>query len=188
MADKYLSGSSIRQSYLETALKWISAREQIEIEDYMSAHQHDADCEELRTYFRRVIEWKKEIFPKYRREMRGLDWGLFHNKFGGESFDAARLESRLVELLEDDDVTNARGIYAYLLDGDERHLNIRKFSPKMKQAAYERQAGICARCGKHFKLEEMHADHITPWSRGGKTVAENCRVLCADCNRRKSNV
>ena len=47
---------------------------------------------------------------------------------------------------------------------------------------------ICPKCGKHFAIEEMQADHITPWSKGGKTVPENCQMLCADCNRRKSNI
>jgi len=90
--------------------------------------------------------------------------------------------------MEDEDITRNAGIYEYLLDGDERHLNIRTFSPKMIRAAYERQKGICSKCKKYFALEDMHADHITPWSKGGKTLPENCQMLCADCNRRKSNL
>ena len=69
-----------------------------------------------------------------------------------------------------------------------RHLSIRRFSDKMARTAYERQGGKCVRCGKKFAIEEMQADHITPWAKGGKTVAENCQMLCADCNRRKSDV
>ena len=80
-----------------------------------------------------------------------------------------------------------RGIYEYLLDGDARHLSIRAFTPKMARTAYERQKGVCPKCGKSFVLEAMQADHITPWSKGGRTVAENCQMLCADCNRRKSD-
>ena len=45
-----------------------------------------------------------------------------------------------------------------------------------------------AKCGKHFELGDMQADHITPWCRGGKTIQENCQMLCADFNRRKSNI
>lgn len=94
-------------------------------------------------------------------------------------------------LIRDDkdvgDITNQRGIYEYLLSGDERHLSIRRFSDKMARTAYERQGGNCVKCGKHFAIEEMQADHITPWAKGGKTVAENCQMLCADCNRRKSD-
>ena len=56
----------------------------------------------------------------------------------------------------------------------ERHLSIRKFSDKMARTAYERQKGVRAICGKRFEIEEMQADHIKPWSKGGQTVAENC--------------
>ncbi len=107
---------------------------------------------------------------------------------GGGRFDPKQLETRIAELMEDDDVTKKFGVYAYLLDGQERHLSLRAFTPRMKRAAYERQKGICARCGKPFELEAMQADHITPWSKGGRTVSENCQMLCADCNRRKSDI
>ena len=191
IAGDYLNGSAIRQDYLETALKWISAREGIEIEDYMSQHQHDTNCNELWLYFQSVINWVKATFPKYRSKlMKGLEWGIFYNKYGTGKYDPKVLEARIVELIEDyrnGYISNQKGIYEYLFDGQERHLNIRAFSPEMSQAAYERQQGICPKCGKHFEIEEMQADHITPWSKGGKTTAENCQMLCADCNRRKSN-
>ncbi len=189
IASDYLTGSAIRQNYLETALKWIAARDGVEIEDYMSAHQHDTNCNELWLYFQSVINWVQVTFPKYRAKlMKGLEWGLFYNRFGSSKYDPKALEARLMELLDDDDVSNQRGIYEYLLDGQERHLSIRAFSPKMARTAYERQKGICPACKKHFDIEQMQADHITPWSKGGKTTAENCQMLCADCNRRKSNI
>ena len=188
IASDYLNGSAIRQNYLETAIRWIAARNGKEIEDYMSEHQHDTNCNELWLYFQTVINWVKVTFPHYRKEMKGLDWGIFYNKFGSGNYDPKTLEKRIVELMEDEDVSKHSGIYEYLLDGDERHLNIRAFTPKMARAAYERQQGICPKCRKHFEISEMQADHITPWSRGGKTIAENCQMLCADCNRRKSNV
>jgi 5-methylcytosine-specific restriction endonuclease McrA len=34
----------------------------------------------------------------------------------------------------------------------------------------------------------MEADHITPWSKNGRTISENCQMLCKDDNRRKSGV
>lgn len=189
IADRYLNGSAIRQNYLETALKWIATRDGIEIEDYMSQHQHDTNCNELWLYFQTVINWVQATFPNYRSKlMKGLDWGIFYNKFGTGKYDPKTLEAHITELLDDEDVTNQKGIYEYLLDGEERHLSIRVFSPKMARTAYERQKGICPKCGKHFEIEEMQADHITPWSKGGKTIAENCQMLCADCNRRKSNI
>ena len=188
LASEYLNGTSIRQDYLETAIKWLSSSQGKEIEDYMSQHQHYTNCNELWLYFQSVISWVKVIFPNYRREMKGLDWGILYNKFHTNNYGAKILETKIIELMEDDDVTNNKGIYEYLLDGDERHLSIGQFTPKMKRAAYERQKGICAKCGNHFEIEEMYADHITPWSKGGKTIAENCKLLCANCNRRKSNL
>lgn len=189
LAGDYLSGSAIRQDYLETALKWISNREGVTIEDYMSKHQHDTNCNELWLYFQSVINWVQATFPNYRKKlMTGLDWGIYFNAHGQDALDHNKLEKIILELIDDDDVTNHRGIYMYLLDNDPRHLNIRAFTPKQARTAYERQKGICPMCGKHFEIDDMQADHITPWSKGGKTVQDNCQMLCANCNRIKSNI
>ena len=85
----------------------------------------------------------------------------------------------------DEDVTKKSGIYPYVLDGQEKHLNIRAFTPNQKREAYERQKGICPVCGKQFEIDEMEADHITPWHEGGKTNAANCQMLCREDNRRR---
>ena len=88
--------------------------------------------------------------------------------------------------MQDEDVTNKKGIYEYLLTGDEKYLNIRSFSDSQKREAYEKQKGICVKCKKKFEFSEMEADHIKPWHDGGKTMADNCQMLCIDDNRRKS--
>jgi len=188
IASEYLNGSPIRQNYLETAIRWIAARDGKEIEDYMAAHQHDTNCNEIWLYFQTVINWVKATFPNYRKEMKGLEWGVFFNKYGTSKYDPKQLETRIAALMEDEDITKNSGIYEYLLDGDEKHLSIRAFTPKMARAAYERQKGICPKCKKHFEIDDMQSDHITPWSKGGKTLPENCQMLCADCNRRKSDI
>lgn len=188
IASDYLTGTPIRQDYLQTALKWISDREGLAIEDYMAKHQHDTNCSELWLYFQSVINWVKVIFPNYRKEMKGLDWGILFNRFGDGQYDPKELEEQIVALMEDDDVTNNKGVYPYLLDGQEKHLSIRAFTQSMKRSAYERQKGVCPLCGGTFALKEMQADHITPWSKGGRTVPENCQMLCAPCNRKKSNI
>lgn len=185
--NKYLDGTAIRQDFLETALRWICARDKIEIEDYMYKNQHAPNASELWLYFKGVLDWVQATFPNYRREMKYVPWGILHNRYGGKTYDAAALEKKIVALLEDEDVTNSRGIYEYIFDGSERHLSIRKFSEKIKRAAYERQNHCCKKCGKHYPIEKMHADHIVPWSKGGRTVEENCQVLCENCNREKSN-
>ena len=186
IANKYLKGTAIRQDYLETVLKWIAAKENTEIELYMAKHQHDPNAAELWLYFNNVITWVKTYFPKYRKEMQGVEWGLLYNKHAGKPLDAAALEKEVAKLMADTDVTKKAGIYSYVLDHDERNLSIRAFDARMKREAYEKQQGICIHCKQHFELEEMEADHITPWHLGGATIATNCQMLCRDCNRRKS--
>lgn len=183
--NKYLNGSPIRQDYLETALEWINDGK---IEDYMSKHQHDPNANELFFYFRAVIDWVENTFIKYRKEMKGIEWGVLYNQFKDKVIDTAELEAEISRLMADDDVTGKKGIYHYVLTRQEKYLSVRTFDNRMKRTAYERQKGICKKCGKHFELEQMEADHITPWSQGGKTLAENCQMLCKDCNRKKSDI
>lgn len=188
LAGDYLKGSSIRQEYLETALLWASKKENISIEDYMAEHQHDPTAQELWSYFRSVVEWVQSVFPKVRKEMKGLPWGLYYNEYGKrKDLDPAKLELEIQKLMGDEDVSKKSGIYEYLLTGKENLLNIRAFDNRDKLAAYEHQNHKCAICGKDFEFEEMHGDHIIPWSKGGKTVPENCQLLCIECNIKKSN-
>lgn len=186
IGNKYLKGEMIRQDYLETVIKWISSIEKISIEDYMSEHQHDSDGTELWLYFQNVITWVQTIFPKYRKEMKNVEWGLLYNEFGKKRYNPTELEKRIAELMADDDVTSKKGIYEYLLSGREKLLSIRAFTDTQKRTAYENQNGICPICRKSFDLDKMHADHIIPWHAGGKTVPENLQMLCRDCNLKKS--
>ena len=182
----YLNGSAIRQDYLETALSWIAAREGTTIEGYMAAHQDDPSAVHLWNYFRSVIDWVQAVFPKVRREMKGLPWGLYFNEHESRTdLDPKKLESEIQRLLGDEDVTRKAGVYEYLLTGDERKLSIRAFDRRDALAAYERQGHRCAICGKPFEFEDMHADHITAWSKGGHTTPDNCQMLCRDCNLKK---
>lgn len=183
IGDEYLNGSANRQEYLETAIDWISEGK---IKDYMSKNQHEPNANELWLYFQSVISWVKATFPKYRKEMKGLKWGFFYNEYKNQKFDSKKLEEQITELMLDEDVQNKKGIYSYVLTGKEKYLNIRAFSDKQKRESYEKQKGICVECKEHFEIEEMEADHITPWHEGGKTTAENCQMLCREDNRRKS--
>lgn len=179
----YLTGSSIRQEYLETAIDWISKGD---IDIYMAKHQHDVDAKDLWIYFQRVIEWVQKVFPTYRKEMKGIEWGFLYNKFNKDAFDTNKLEEEIKVLIDDDDVQNIKGIYTYILTRDEKHLNLRQFDDKIKRKVYEKQNGICMICEKHFDISDMEADHILPWHSGGKTVIENCQMLCKLDNRTKS--
>ena len=118
--------------------------------------------------------------------MKGVEWGHLYNDFKDKNLNPSKLEAEIADLIQDDDVNNLSGIYPYVLTRQEKYLNLRSFDDKTKLAAYERQKGICVKCGEHFELDEMEADHITPWHEGGKTNAENCQMLCKEDNRRKS--
>ena len=183
MAGDYLAGSAIRQDYLETAISWISNGA---VDDYMGLHQHDPNATELWSYFGQVIDWVKAIFPKYRKDMNGVAWGDLYNRFGKDTFDPAALETRVVALMADDEVERKKGIYTYILTGEEKWMNLRQFRNSEKRSAFERQRGVCPACKDTFPFEGMEGDHIKPWRAGGKTTPENCQMLCIKDNRLKS--
>ncbi len=118
--------------------------------------------------------------------MKGVDWGSLYNDYKDSDLDAEKIEKETARLILDDDVTQKKGIYPYILTGEEKHLNIRTFTESMKQKVYEKQETICVICDDKFTIKEMEADHITPWSAGGKTNEDNCQMLCKKCNREKS--
>lgn len=184
---RYLDGVAIRQDYLETTIKWFNnSNNADEIEEFMSEIHHKPSANELWRYFQNVISWVESVFPIYRREMKGIPWGFLYNEFKDVDLDPDELDKRIIELMQEDDVTNKKGIYLYVLNGNEKHLNIRAFDNRERRQMYEKQEGICTICKEHFQIEEMHADHIVPWSRGGKTSIDNGQMLCRDCNLQKS--
>ena len=183
IGSKYVQGEVNRQAYLETAIRWVS---QGNIDPYMAKHQHDSSAVALWNHFSNVIHWVQAVFPKYRREMKGVEWGTLYERYHGHDADPIDIEQQVARLMADSDVERKRGIYAYVFSGDEHELGIRAFDANTRREVYERQHGICPICGQHFELEQMEADHITPWCLGGRTVADNCQMLCRDCNRRKS--
>lgn len=190
LANHYITGSPIRQDYLETAIAWINNGK---IEEYMSIHQHDPNANELWLYFLAVINWVETTFIKYRKEMKGINWGMLYNTYKDKQFDTSALEEEIKKLMMDDDVTNKKGIYFYVLTRNEKYLNIRAFTESQKRVVYERQNGNCPHCiaenrdKVHYEFEEMEADHIKPWSEGGKTEINNCQLLCKEHNRKKSD-
>ena len=190
IAEDYMAGSPIRQEYLEAVIRWKAEHDRIPYEKdivraYMSVHRNDENCNDMWLYFLAVMNWVKLLFPEPVRAMKTIDWGKYYNRFCGEHYDTKRIQERIRELLDDDEVTSEKGIYEYLIDGEEKHLSLRKFSAKVKKAVYERQGHRCAECGREFALEEMEADHKVAWSEGGRTVEDNCQVLCRKCNREK---
>jgi hypothetical protein len=183
IGNDYITGSPIRQDYLETIIYWFSNDN---IEQYMAENQHKPNANELWLYFNSVMNWIKVVFPKYRREMKGVNYGILYNNYNDKEFNSKELEEEITKLMQDEDVTKKSGIYEFVLTRNEKYLSIRSFTDKQKREAFERQKGICVKCGVQFEINEMEADHITPWHEGGKTTAENCQMLCKHDNRIKS--
>lgn len=193
IAKDYLSGSAIRQDYLEPALSWIASKENITIEDYMAQHQLDNNAGALWQYFSSIIEWVKSVFPDYMKEMKGVHWGILYNEFGTQFPNLNATKQKVKTLMMDEDVTAKKGIFEYILSGREKVLSIRGFTPNMKREAYERQNHKCPYCNnegvdKEWKIEEMEADHQIPWHAGGKTISDNCVMLCKVHNRVKGGI
>ena len=184
----YLKGTAERQDYLETIIKWAcNSGEDVDICTYMSKHQHEPSAEHLKDYFSNIIEWVQSVFTKYRKEMKGIEWGFLYNKYKDNQYNAEEIEARVKQLMQDEDVESKKGIYEYIFTGDTKFLELRAFDDKTKREVFEMQDGICVKCEKKFEITQMHADHIVPWSKGGKTEKENCQMLCQRCNARKSN-
>lgn len=189
IANKFVKGSPIRQEYLETALDWISGGK---VADYMAEHCRDKNANELWLHFNNVIEWIKATFDTdkyYRKEMLGLDWGRLYATYKDNQYNAEEIESKVKELMCNDEVTEKKGIYEYVLSGESedlaKKLSKRTFTNADKRTAYERQNGICPKCGEKYAFEEMEGDHIIPWWRGGKTTLDNLQMICVKCNKGK---
>ena len=187
-----VNGTPIRQEFLKKALEWMAEHETREgkpqsVVGYMAEHQHDPNANNLWTYFQNVLNWTITNFDlkRFKKIMKGLNWALYYDKYHSTTLDTADLASRISKLILDSDVQKQMGIIPYVLTGDERHLDLRCFPDDIKRVVWEKQHHICPSCQKEFDYEFMEGDHITPWREGGRTVIENCQMLCRECNRRK---
>lgn len=195
IGNKYINGELNRQAYLETAIKWISgAKNDGDIREYMANHCDDENALPLFEYFQNIIEWINKTFPEYRKPMKTVNWGLLYRTYSKNNYNSEELEKEIALLMDDsDEVQNLSGIYYYIFDHDKNHLHLREFSKKQKAIIYERQKGICPMCkgtineNKKWDIDDMEGDHIIPWSKGGKTVLENCQMLCIKHNKEKSD-
>lgn len=197
----YISGNVARQDFLATALDWVSKGN---VDHYMSLHRRDDNINELELYFNSVIDWVSNIFEDTDSSMRGLNWGELYEKYHNKSYDPSKISARVRELQGDFFVKSKKGIYEYVLSGEadefKKYLDIRVFDVPVKKAKYKiqtdeaKQKGIsnCPLCAlgnsdKIWNLDEMDADHVDAWSKGGATSIENCQMLCQTHNRAKGN-
>jgi len=198
----YVKGSANRQEFLERALDWVSKGD---IGGYMSRHRYDNTINELKTYFNSVIEWVSTVFPDVLPEMKGLEWGRLYEEYHARSYDPRKMSADVNRLAADESVTKKKGIFEYLLGGsvETKLLEVRVFDNPVKRAAYTRQTQAAEAAGESncplcavghdanktriYKFDEMDADHVTAWSKGGATSPANCQMLCKTHNKAKGN-
>jgi Protein of unknown function DUF262/HNH endonuclease len=198
----YVKGSANRQKFLERALDWVSKGK---ISDYMSQHRSDTDINELKTYFKTVIDWIEGVFSDAKDEMCGLEWGRLYEAHHAKAFNPSTVAADVQKLFEDSYVTDKKGVFEFILGGstDTKLLSVRVFDEATKKSTYAKQTAAaskakesnCPLCaighvankGKIWKLAEMDADHVAAWSKGGATNAKNCQMLCKTHNRAKGN-
>lgn len=202
----YIKGDVSRQDYLRCAFEWVCrSTDDEDIESYMSKHRYDTDIKELITYFTSVIDWISGVFSDVESEMRGLEWGRLFETYHNNPYDPSAVSAKLHELYADAAVKKRAGIFEYILGGciDTRLLEIRVFEESTKKAVYSQQTTAAKTCGQSncplcalgtdnnskriWKFNEMDADHVTAWSKGGATDISNCQMLCKTHNRAKGN-
>jgi len=198
----YIKGSANRQEFLERAFEWVSKGN---IGEYMSRHRHDSNINELKTYFKSVIDWVSTVFTDVETEMKGLEWGRLYEEYHRKSYNPQKVSEQVKQLYADPYIKNRKGIFEYILGGstDTKLLEVRVFDEATKKSVYTKQTseaekkGIsnCPLCAighdsnktKNWKIAEMDADHVTAWSKGGATDIKNCEMLCKTHNRAKGN-
>ncbi|HKB88482.1 MAG TPA: DUF262 domain-containing protein [Patescibacteria group bacterium] len=198
----YIKGSANRQEFLECALDWVSRNN---IGGYMSSHRNEKNIIELKTYFNKVIDWISIVFIDVENEMRGLEWGRLYEQYHEQKYDPAKVSAEVQKLYSDPYIKNRKGVFEYILGGsvDTKLLEVRVFDEATKKSVYTSQTkesetkgkSNCPLCSlghdankkKIWKLDEMDADHVAAWSRGGVTSVENCQMLCKTHNRAKGN-
>ena len=198
----YINGSVNRQDFLARAFEWVSKGK---IDDYMSKHRKDTNINELKNYFNNVIDWISKIFIDIESEMKGLEWGRLYEEYNKKTYNPKKISEAVHRLYADSYVKNRRGVFEYILGGekDTKLLDVRVFDDATKKVVYTRQTdeakkkkkSNCPNCAighsanknKIWKIDEMDADHVSAWSKGGATDIKNCEMLCKTHNRAKGN-
>lgn len=198
----YISGNVKRQDFLRTALSWVGKGD---VAGYMSKHRYDTNINELQMYFNSVIDWVSATFKDVYSEMCGRDWGRLYEEYHTKAYNPDKLAERIEELMVDPCVSDKKGIFEYVLgdEKDKKLLNIRVFEKSTIRSVYTRQTKLaketgisnCPYCAEGegankiriYKENEMDADHVTAWSKGGATDIKNCQMLCKTHNRMKGN-
>ena len=171
----------------------------------MSSHRNGDSIDELKAYFNSVLDWVSTVFTDVEKEMQVRDWGRLYETYHGQSYDPAKVSAQLKQLYGDFQVKNRQGVFEYILcrGTDNKLLNVRVFDEATARCACAQQTkkaqadsisncpscavGHAANQSKIRAFNEMDADHVSAWSKGGDSSAKNCQMLCVSHNRAKGN-
>lgn len=195
--DVFVKNKVIRQELLGQVLEWHADFEMTDsgksgdklIRAYLAKHRHDENAKELFNYYEEVLDWANYIFgTKYKKELPKVEWGILYNKYHMKTVSPREVQKRVDELMENPEIVKKSAIFEYVFSGEEKILSPRAFDDSMKRSKFEEQKHLCADCGNEIPdLKSAQADHIYPWSEGGRTEYGNLQILCVKCNNKKSN-
>ena len=130
---------------------------------------------------------------------------MIENKQAEDAEDSAKRQELKLAFFREVGGLKRSGVFEYILGGlqDTKLLNVRVFDDATKRSVYATQTttaeasstsncplcavGHAANKRKTWKFADMDADHVSAWSKGGGSSAENCQMLCITHNRAKGN-
>ncbi len=205
----------IRQKHLEIAISWHINDKDDAINAFMAKNQNKESAKELWDWYRKLLNWVEKIFGANiaidKKVRTTIDWGELWHQYHEKHYDSKHTQTRLHSLFkmhekEEDGVDNTeypfiqipKGIYQYILEGEtiesRKYINKTSFSKSEKQKKWKEQNKkfegenrICKQENCNSPFNQSHGDHITPRSKGGRTIFSNLQMLCESCNRKKSD-
>jgi inorganic pyrophosphatase len=96
-----------------------------------------------------------------------------------------------IEYINSDEIKNDEPLIEEVIQEKQiefKHKTKRFPSERLKVQVLMRDGNKCNLCGITVTGEDIHFDHIKPWSKGGETVLDNIQVLCAKHNLAKGDL
>jgi hypothetical protein len=72
-------------------------------------------------------------------------------------------------------------------EGDRPNGERPLFTPEFRRMIWQRDDERCGICGLHVPWDDLHIDHIYPWSKGGSNEPPNLQAAHSSCNERKGD-
>lgn len=108
------------------------------------------------------------------------------SKFLPHEIEEIELRIKLHDFEESQEVSKLRRKVSNLISAIEnssKSNSRRRIPDDVQVAVFSRDGGQCVKCDSN---EELHFDHVIPFSKGGSDTVENIQILCRTCNLKKS--